>query len=114
MSRRVLRANIAAAETLLSWRRTALQLAVGAIVATRALVGDFGSWLVLGGLLGTGLAFTVHASASRAYDEAREGIERRSGGRGTRLGHPHARLAPVLIGTLAIGVVALVWVWNPE
>jgi uncharacterized membrane protein YidH (DUF202 family) len=91
----------AAALTVMAWRRTALHIALGAVIATRLLVGDFGPEVVLAGLAGLGFAAATMAAASRAHAER---------GDESPIASAHKRLLATTIAVMVVGVGALAWV----
>lgn len=102
---------LAATQTVLAWRRTALQVAVGAVVAARLLSEAFGASVILVGLAGVVIAIVVHASASAAYSR---GTKRRGGHvsrRGkSRIADARVRLSLVAGFALAVAASGLVWI----
>ncbi|MCB2412330.1 hypothetical protein LGT39_05645 [Demequina sp. TTPB684] len=102
--------HLAAGQTLLAWRRTALQVAVLGIVAARLLTDRFGIGVVIASVVGVAVGVLVHASAGHAYGEAtgRGGHLNRRGK--ATVAKPQVRLAMLAGLTLAVGVGALVWI----
>lgn len=98
----------AASLTALAWRRTALRVAVGAVVATRLLTNEFGGWVVVAGLVGVAIVLVVHASASAAYLRYERRPPRRSPGQG--MARSGIRVAALAGFTVAVGLVGLAWV----
>ncbi|WP_084040191.1 hypothetical protein [Demequina sp. NBRC 110053] len=102
---------LAATQTVLAWRRTALQVAVGAVLAARLLSEAFGPWVFVAALGGVGLAVAVHASASAAYAEgtkARGGHVSRSGK--ARIADAKVRLTMLAAFTAAVALAGLLWI----
>jgi uncharacterized membrane protein YidH (DUF202 family) len=101
----------AATQTVLAWRRTALQVALGAVVAARLLSEAFGPSVFVVGLVGVAIAIIVHGSASAAYAH---GTKRRGGhvsrrGR-SRIGDAYLRLALVAAFALLVACAGLLWI----
>ncbi|WP_084076673.1 hypothetical protein [Demequina sp. NBRC 110057] len=98
----------AATLTVLAWRRTALRVAVGAVVAARLLTSEFGGAVVVAGLVGVAIALTVHASASAAYLRI---VKRASRGESPGgIARPGIRIGALAGFTLAVGLAGLAWV----
>ncbi len=60
--------------TALAWRRTALALAVGSLIALRLLPPVLGLWSLAAGLLGTALAGVIWVLAGRRARRTREAL----------------------------------------
>lgn len=101
---------LAATQAVLAWRRTALQLAIGAVVAARLLSEQVGPAVFIAGLVGLGAAIAVHASASSAfvYSTKRRGGHVNRRGK-ARIAHPQVRLGIVAGFAVAVALAALTW-----
>jgi uncharacterized membrane protein YidH (DUF202 family) len=86
--------------TALAWRRTALALAVGALIAFRLLLPVLGLWSLAAGLLGTALASVIWVLAGRRARGTREALR-----------HPSAPLPGagllLLVALVAAGAAVL-------
>jgi len=92
--------------TTLAWRRTALSVAVGSVVAARLAAPALGVLSVALGILGAGLAATVWWSAARRYADVRRCVDE-----GRPLpGSAGLPLAAVAAGCGLVGVLAAVFV----
>lgn len=91
--------------TELAWRRTALALGAGSLVALRLLPVAFGhpAW-AFGGVVGLAVAATFWLAARRRY-RAVNGVLGRDGDRGMLPGA--SMLASLAVLVLAIGLVSL-------
>lgn len=102
---------LAATQTVLAWRRTALQVALGAVVAARLLSEAFGPSVIVVGLVGVAIAIIVHGSASAAYAH---GTKRRGGHvsrRGkSRIADARVRLALVAAFAVLVACAGLLWI----
>lgn len=97
--------------TALAWRRTALALTAGSLVALRVLPAVLGAWAMVPAALGVALSVLVLAAAGRRY---RDHHHRLTGAPTDRLHLPDgALLALVATITLAGGCGALVLVISP-
>lgn len=91
--------------TLLAWRRTALSLGLAGVLAVRLTLDRHGPAVVVLGLLGLGLAGAAYLAANGRYRRAN----------GTPGGLPAVGAAAALLAatTLAIGVLATLYVTQP-
>jgi len=91
--------------TLLAWRRTALSLALAGVVAVRLTLDRYGPAVVTLGGLGLALAGAAYLAAGGRHRRAR----------GSSGGLPAAGAAAALLAatTLAIGVLAMLYVTQP-
>lgn len=102
--------GLQAERTALAWQRTALGMAVGALVAGRLAVPAFGVGSLLVAVLGLLLAVVVMATSRRRYRAVHASL--RAGGDLTAVrsaGLPIASLAAsaLLVSLLALGFVLL-------
>jgi uncharacterized membrane protein YidH (DUF202 family) len=81
--------------TALAWRRTALALAVGSLIALRLLPPVLGLWSLAAGLLGTAFAGVIWVLAGRRARRMREALR-----------HPSAPLPGASLLLLVAVVVA--------
>ncbi|MFB7883504.1 DUF202 domain-containing protein [Microbacterium sp. NPDC056057] len=91
--------------TELAWRRTALALAVGSLVAFRLLPSAFGdAWWALGGVAGLLATAGLYLSARRRYRRVNEVLGRE----GDRARMPSAGVLGILaLFVLAVGITSL-------
>jgi uncharacterized membrane protein YidH (DUF202 family) len=91
--------------TELAWRRTALALAVGSLIALRILPVAFGNpWWVLAGVAGLVVTGTLFLGARRRYRTVSDTLIRD----GERAAMPGARILLALsLFVMAVGVVGV-------
>lgn len=101
---------LAATQTVLAWRRMALQVGLGAVVAARLLTSRFGPAVFIVAVVGVVAAIAVHASASSAYAHATKSRGGHlTGPAKARVADPRVRLSIVAAFALAVALAALVW-----
>jgi uncharacterized membrane protein YidH (DUF202 family) len=100
----------AAEETLLAWRRTALQLGIGAVIGARTLAQHIGPAVIVAALAAVALAVVVHASASRAYSQATKDSGEISPRALSQLEAPETRLALIASAAVCVGLLASAWI----
>lgn len=94
--------------TALSWRRTALSMAAGSVVAVRVFPDLFGAWTLIPTTLAVVLAAIVFVSAQVRYRRNHRALlESRRAGTATLL-EDGRMIALVAIVTLCLGLLAAV------
>lgn len=94
--------------TSLAWRRTALALVVGSLLALRALSSRFGGWALLPGVVGLGLAVTVLVLSHRRYQRQRRDLD---GAAPTRGPSGAGLTLLTAAASCGLGLVGLLLVW---
>jgi hypothetical protein len=94
--------------TVLSWRRTTFQVALGALAVARMLETRFGWWVLTAAVVGVLLTLAVHASVT-AYVSAID-AEGNLVRRPAAVGHVLVRQVAVAAVTAAVAAGGLVWI----
>jgi uncharacterized membrane protein YidH (DUF202 family) len=102
---------LAATQTVLAWRRTALQVGIAAVVAARLLSQSVGPAVILAALIGVAVAIAVHASASAAYAQGTTAGGGHVSERGkVRIAHAQVRLTLVAAVAVVVAIAGLTWI----
>lgn len=108
MKRRRRDALRAADQTVLAFRRTAIQVGLAGLAAVRLLTETFGWWVLAAGVAAVALTLGVQRAAG-TYADTVDGsgrVEWAPHG----VGHALTRHALVAAGTAAVAALALAWV----
>lgn len=97
--------------TSLAWRRTALALVVGSLLALRILSSRAGGWALLPAVLGTAMALAVLVLSHRRYERQRRQIEGGQAADGSSGGGLAALTAAAACALGLVGLVGLILVW---